>query len=151
MSAGSVAATVLWIAGSVAFSIYVGSFGKYNQTYGSLGAVVVLLLWLYLTAFTILFGAELQLRARAPDRRRHHGRRPSPARHPGAVMADTVAGVTAEQPASARIETTGPDTISSPMTEPPAFVSKENQKLIALTLGAGAVAGAVLTHALEKD
>jgi membrane protein len=151
VSVGSVAATVLWVAGSIAFSVYVGSFGKYNQTYGSLGAVVVLLLWLYLTAFSIIFGAELnsELEHQTAADTTVGDARPLGAR--GAVMADTVAGVTAEQPVSAATETTEPAAIRTPMTEPPAFVSKENQKLIAITLGAGAVAGAVLTHALEKD
>jgi membrane protein len=56
---GAVVATVLWLVGSIAFSIYVGNFGSYNETYGSLGAVVVLLLWLLLTAYAIVLGAEL--------------------------------------------------------------------------------------------
>jgi membrane protein len=59
VSIGSVVATVLWLVGSAAFSLYVNSFGKYDKTYGSIAAVVVLLLWLYLTAYVILFGAEI--------------------------------------------------------------------------------------------
>ena len=54
ISWGSVSATVLWILGSIAFTTYVS-----KQTYGSLGAVIILLLWFYLTAYVILFGAEL--------------------------------------------------------------------------------------------
>ena len=45
--------------GSVAFSIYVSTIGNYEKTYGSLGALVVFLFWLSLTAYVILFGAEL--------------------------------------------------------------------------------------------
>jgi membrane protein len=56
---GSLAAAILWLAGSLAFSIYVGKFAAYNQTYGTLGGVVVLLLWLFISAFAILLGAEL--------------------------------------------------------------------------------------------
>jgi membrane protein len=56
---GAVAATLLWLIGSVAFSIYVSNFGNYNKTYGSMGAVVILLLWLYLSAYVVLLGAEL--------------------------------------------------------------------------------------------
>ncbi len=44
---------------SVAFSVYVNNFGSYNATYGSIGAVIVLLLYLYISSLTILFGATL--------------------------------------------------------------------------------------------
>ncbi len=56
---GSLTAGLLWILGSVLFAVYVNNFGSYNDTYGSIGAVVVLMLWLYLTAFVVLLGAEL--------------------------------------------------------------------------------------------
>lgn len=59
ISWGSGAATVLWLIASVAFSLYVTYFGSYNATYGSLGAVVILLLWFFLTAFVVLLGGEL--------------------------------------------------------------------------------------------
>lgn len=59
VSPGSITAAVLWVAGSVLFAVYVNNFGNYNDTYGSIGAVVVLMLWLYLTAFVVLLGAEL--------------------------------------------------------------------------------------------
>ncbi|GAB2784645.1 YihY/virulence factor BrkB family protein [Halomonas shantousis] len=59
VSIGTVTATLLWIAGSIGFSIYVRNFGSYNETYGSLGAVVVLLMWFWLSAFIVLMGAEL--------------------------------------------------------------------------------------------
>jgi len=56
---GAVLATVLWLAISYAFSAFVASFGDYNATYGSIASVIILLLWLYLTAFIVLLGAEL--------------------------------------------------------------------------------------------
>lgn len=59
VSWGAVAATILWVIASAAFSIYVRSFADYNATYGSLGAVVVLLFWFWLTAYAVLLGAEL--------------------------------------------------------------------------------------------
>ena len=59
MSWGAVAATALWLAGSVAFTAYVSKVGSYDKTYGSLGAVIILLLWLYWTAYVVLVGAEL--------------------------------------------------------------------------------------------
>lgn len=55
---GSAVATVLWLAGSALFSLYVSHFGSYNKTYGSLATVVILLMWFYLTAYAILLGAE---------------------------------------------------------------------------------------------
>jgi membrane protein len=59
ISWGSIAATALWILGSIAFTTYVSKVGSYDRTYGSLGAVIILLLWFYLTAYIILAGAEL--------------------------------------------------------------------------------------------
>src|ERR1700726_4360290 len=59
ISWGSGAATALWILGSIAFTTYVSKVGSYDKTYGSLGAVIILLLWFYLTAYVILAGAEL--------------------------------------------------------------------------------------------
>lgn len=59
ISWGSVFAAVLWIAASVGFSFYVTSFGSYDRTFGSLGAVVVLLTWFYISAYAVLLGACL--------------------------------------------------------------------------------------------
>ena len=56
---GSAVATALWLIGSFGFSFYVGHFGSYDATYGSLGAVVILLLWLWVSALIMLFGAEI--------------------------------------------------------------------------------------------
>lgn len=87
---GGVAATLLWMAGSVAFSVYVRNFASYNETYGSIGAVIVLLTWLWLSAFAVLLGAELNgemehqtVRDSTRGPERPLGRR-------GAYVADTV-------------------------------------------------------------
>ena len=56
---GMFAATLIWTIASIGFSIYVSSFGRYNETYGTLGAAVVLLLWFWFTSLAILVGAEL--------------------------------------------------------------------------------------------
>jgi membrane protein len=56
---GAITGTVLWLAGSVLFAIYVRNFASYNETYGSMGAVVILLTWFLLTAYAILIGAEI--------------------------------------------------------------------------------------------
>src|SRR5437868_5134523 len=59
LSAGTIAAALLWLIGSAGFSFYVARFSSYDKTYGSIGAVVILLMWFYVTAFIILGGAEL--------------------------------------------------------------------------------------------
>jgi membrane protein len=59
VSWGAVAATALWLVGSALFALYSSNFGSYDKTYGSLGGVVVLMLWLYITALVIILGAEL--------------------------------------------------------------------------------------------
>ncbi len=56
---GAVVATVLWIIASVGFAFYANNFGSYGATYGSLAGVVVLLLWMYITAYVVLFGGEI--------------------------------------------------------------------------------------------
>ncbi len=56
---GALGATVLWVAMSLGFSAYVRQFASYDKTYGSLGAVVVLLMWFYLSAYIVLLGAEV--------------------------------------------------------------------------------------------
>lgn len=59
VSAGAGAAVVMWIVASILFSVYVANFGSFGETYGSLAGVVVLLLWFYISAFSVLVGAEL--------------------------------------------------------------------------------------------
>lgn len=59
LSVGAIVATLLWLAGSAAFSWYLSHFADYNATYGSLGAGIGLMMWLWLTAIAILLGAEL--------------------------------------------------------------------------------------------
>jgi membrane protein len=56
---GSVFAVIVTIAASLGFSFYVNNFGSYNQTYGSIGTVIVLLTWLYLVGVVILVGGEI--------------------------------------------------------------------------------------------
>jgi membrane protein len=59
LSWGSATATAIWIAASFGFSWYVAAFNSYDKVYGSIGAVIVLLFWFWITAFCSLFGAEL--------------------------------------------------------------------------------------------
>jgi membrane protein len=55
---GGILAVIVWIVVSGLFGLYVANFGSYNKTYGSLGAVVIFLVWLWMTNVAILFGAE---------------------------------------------------------------------------------------------
>ncbi len=56
---GAFLGTLLWLAGSMLFSWYVSNFGSYDDLYGSFAAVAILMLWLFLTAFIVLMGAEI--------------------------------------------------------------------------------------------
>jgi len=68
-SPGALVATIIWLIASALFSLYVSKFGSYNETYGSLGAVVVLMLWLQLTALVVVLGAELNAELERQTRR----------------------------------------------------------------------------------
>jgi membrane protein len=57
--AGAAFSTVGWIVSSVALSFYVDNFSNFSITYGSIGAIIVLMLWLYITAFIIVLGGEV--------------------------------------------------------------------------------------------
>jgi membrane protein len=59
VSPGAVVGTLLWLAASLAFKYYVANFGNYNATYGSLGGIIVLMLWFYISGLAILAGAEM--------------------------------------------------------------------------------------------
>ena len=97
--------TGMWLLMSAAFSFFVANFGRYNTTYGSLGAVIVLLIWFWLTAFVVIVGAELNAEmerqtsadtTRGPDR---------PAGKRGAVVAD----FTSKRPTPDAATIAGPD------------------------------------------
>jgi membrane protein len=56
---GAVLAAAVWLVASIGFSVYTSNFGTYNETYGALGAIVVVMLWLFISAFATILGAEL--------------------------------------------------------------------------------------------
>jgi membrane protein len=58
ISPGSILAVAIWIVASAAFAFYVANFGSYNKTYGSLGGVIIFLVWLWISNLAILLGAE---------------------------------------------------------------------------------------------
>ena len=65
---GAVLSVAVWILASMGFGFYVQNFGNYNATYGSIGAVIILMMWLYLSVWAVLLGgainAELDARMR---------------------------------------------------------------------------------------
>src|ERR1700739_5021856 len=69
VSHGGITETILWIVASIGFTVYVANFNSYNKTYGSLGGVVILLTWLYLSALMVLFGAVINAQSERQTRK----------------------------------------------------------------------------------
>jgi len=90
VSVGAVVATVVWLLASLGFSLYVDNFGSYNETYGALAGVVVLLLWLWLTMYVVLLGAEINAESEQQTVRDTTTGAPEPLGERGAVKADTL-------------------------------------------------------------
>ena len=91
LTPGSIFAALFWLILTLGFGIYVANFGNYNATYGSLGAVVVLLTWLYLSSDILLFGAELNSELEHQTARDTTDGAPAPTGERGAWAADQVA------------------------------------------------------------
>jgi membrane protein len=92
VSVGSVFATAVWLLASAGFSFYVANLAHYDSTYGSLGAVIVLLFWLYISFYIVLLGAEINAELElqtAQDTTRGESK---PMGKRGAFVADHVAG-----------------------------------------------------------
>jgi membrane protein len=90
VSVGAAVATVIWLITWIGFSIYVATFGSYAKTYGSLAAVVVLMLWLWLTVYAILLGAEINAESEEQTARDTTRGEPRPLGERGAVKADSL-------------------------------------------------------------
>lgn len=87
---GSVVATLLWLVASALFSFYAANFGTFNETYGSLGAAIGFMTWLWISAIVILLGAELNAEMEHQTARDTTTGAPKPMGARGAKMADTV-------------------------------------------------------------
>jgi membrane protein len=98
VSTGAVVAAALWILGSIGFSLYVNNFGSYNKTYGALAGVVVLMLWLYLTSYIVLLGAEINAESERQTRKDTTKGESVPMGERGAEAADQLA----EEPSTTR-------------------------------------------------
>lgn len=88
---GSVAATILWLAASALFSLYVGRFATYNATYGPLATVAGVMMWFWVTVYAVLLGAELNAELELQTARDTTGGPPKPMGRRGAFVADHVA------------------------------------------------------------
>lgn len=91
LSPGAIFAALVWLLASMAFSWYAANFGSYNETYGSLGAVIGFMTWLWISAFIILIGAELNAEAERQTARDTTQGSPEPRGQRGAQAADQVA------------------------------------------------------------
>lgn len=87
---GSAVATILWLGASALFSWYAANFGKFNETYGSLGAAIGFMTWLWISAIVILLGAELDAEMEHQTARDTTTGAEKPIGARGARMADTV-------------------------------------------------------------
>jgi membrane protein len=90
VSWGSVMAAVLWIVASLLFSWYVSNFDDYNKTYGALGAVVILMLWFFLSIYLLLLGGEINAEMEHQTRRDTTTGESEPMGQRGAFAADTL-------------------------------------------------------------
>ena len=90
VSPGAIVAGVLWLLGSAVFSIYVSKFASYDKTYGPLGAVVVFMMWLFISALAVLIGAEFNSEMERQTRRDTTEGAEKPLGQRGATSADTV-------------------------------------------------------------
>jgi membrane protein len=87
---GAIVAVVVGLAASIGFSIYVTLMGNYNKTYGALGAIIVLLLWLYLMAYSVLLGAAMNAELERQTEHDTTAGADRPMGERGAYAADTV-------------------------------------------------------------
>jgi membrane protein len=90
VSLGSVVVTVIWALVSVGFALYVNKFGSYDKTYGAIAGVIVLMLWLYLTCYLVLLGAEINSEAEHQTAHDTTKGEPQPMGTRDAKMADTL-------------------------------------------------------------
>jgi membrane protein len=92
VTVGSVFATTVWLLASAAFSYYVSNFAHYDRFYGSLGAVIILLFWLYISFYIVLLGAEINAELELQTAMDTTAGPARPIGERGAFVADHVAG-----------------------------------------------------------
>jgi membrane protein len=90
VSTGAIVATVLWLIASLAFSLYASNFSSYSKTYGSLAGVAVMLLWLWITSYAVLLGAEINAESEQQTAKDTTTGPEQPLGERGAVKADSL-------------------------------------------------------------
>ncbi len=99
VSWGAVISTLLWLGGSILFSIYINNFTNFDNTYGSFAAIIILMLWFFLTSFVIMLGAVINTELEHQTRRDTTVGDEKPMGKRGAFFADHVAGEYSEKQA----------------------------------------------------
>lgn len=87
---GSFVGSVLWITVSSFFSLFVTNFGDYNETYGSISAIIILLMWFWLSALALLFGAEINVSLEKPEAQNAKRKRRLPVVPPAEIPPEPV-------------------------------------------------------------
>lgn len=101
LTLGSVVATVLWLLGSMLFGLYAG-FAGYGATYGSMGAVIALLMWFFISAYAVMLGAFVDAEAERQTSQDSTIGPDAPLGRRGAVVADSSEALHVEEPAAAK-------------------------------------------------
>lgn len=110
ISPGAVIATVLWLVASLAFQYYTANFGSYQETYGALAAVVILLLWLMISCLCVLLGAHINAEMEAQTARDTTVDRERPMGQRAAYKADTLGEIAEDGERRGRHDDTDPET-----------------------------------------
>ena len=105
--AGAIVATVLWIVVTLLFRAYVVNFGSYSKTYGTVGGVIALLTWMYLSMLVLLIGGELNAEI-------HHGTGALEPRAGAVYAGQVLSGSTSRAPSTERVERAQPHEASIP-------------------------------------
>lgn len=90
VTVGSIGTTLVWLIGCIGFSLYVEMFGTYNETFGALGAVAILLTWMWISAFLVMLGAQTNAELEYETVRDSTAGETRPRGHRGAFVADNV-------------------------------------------------------------
>jgi membrane protein len=126
VSAGAIIASVLFAIVSALFSWYAKEFGNFNKTYGSLGAIIVLMTWFYLSSFVILLGGEINAELEHQTKRDSTTGPERPLGNRGAKMADTV-GATSEEVKASEAKTSASQDHHQGLWRLKKFFSRENR------------------------
>ena len=105
VSWGAVIAAVLFALASALFSWYAKEFGNFNKTYGSLGAIIVLMMWFYISSFVVLLGGEINAELEHQTKKDTTKGPDKPLGTRGASMADTVGEASEKQPSASEART----------------------------------------------